>query len=305
MSRRSHFDRYWHTPVFFKKNIFPVSHIHIFQELDFQLRHSESCCFQVCCQTLFSFPTRGSVIPVFKKEREREISVGCNIEWEDHGNCYDYCFHLKAYGLQVFHAITWQGRCDGITDKGDEEINWDLLKSPLALPMISIPVPFDQGRASQIHFLLYEHNLSEDNLVCNTLLSAFSDPTLISPINPWDTKIADGIYFSLLPKKPDQNTCKDACTLTWISSKNCMWKWRESVLGLFLGWQLCFLLGDFLLLVHRVPKSNNIFMVFFRALFNKMLCPHKQVKSIECKRLDWDQTKEWPCRKVNSWWAMN
>jgi len=75
-----HFDHCWHTLIFFKKNNFLLSHIHIFQVLDFQLRYSESCCFQACCQTLTSFTTRESLIPLFRKEREREISVGCSVE---------------------------------------------------------------------------------------------------------------------------------------------------------------------------------------------------------------------------------
>lgn len=117
--------------------------------LDFQLRHSESCCFQVCCQTLFSFPTRESLLPLFKKEREREISVVCNIEWQDHSNCYDYCSLLKAYGLQVIHAVTWQGRCYGVTDVRDEEIHWDLLKS-LSLTHDEHLHPIWSGHTSQI-----------------------------------------------------------------------------------------------------------------------------------------------------------
>lgn len=40
-----------------------------------------------------------------------------------------------------------------------------------------------------------------------------------------------------------------------------MWKWQEYALGFFLGWQLCHSLGHFLLLVRRVPKSNNIYGV--------------------------------------------
>lgn len=94
--------------------------------LYFQLRHSESCCFQVCCQTVFSHQV---ISDTSFQEREREISLGCNIEWQDHSNWYGSYSHSKASGLQVIYAIISQGRCNGITDMGDEEIHWDSLKS--------------------------------------------------------------------------------------------------------------------------------------------------------------------------------
>lgn len=50
---------------------------------------------------------------------------------------------------------------------------------------------------------MYDHNLSKDNLAYNTLLSAFSNPALTSPVNPWDTKTENGVYLPLLSKKPE------------------------------------------------------------------------------------------------------
>jgi len=76
--------------------------------------------------------------------------------------------------------------------------------------MMSISIPLDQECTSQIQSFLYEHSLSKVNLVCNTLLSAFLDPTLTSHINSWDTKIANGVHFCLLSEKLDQNTDKEA-----------------------------------------------------------------------------------------------
>lgn len=70
-----------------------------------------------------------------------------------------------------------------------------------------------------------------------------------------------------------------------------MWKWQESGLGFLLGSQLWYFLGHFLLLIHRVPESINIFMEFFRALFNKMFSSRNYVRSTESKLTGWHQTK--------------
>lgn len=202
--------------------------------LCFQLRHSESCCFQVCCQTLFS---QQGISDTSFQEREREISLGCDTEWQDHSNWYDSYPRLKASGLQVIYAITWQGRCDGITDMGDDEIHWDSLKSLSLTHDEHLHVIWSGVYITNPFLTVWPQSFRGDSGQQHLALSILRPDTnnIHQSLGHQHWKLS---HFSLLFEKPDQNICKNECILVCISSKKQYVEMARVFFGI-ISWQLC------------------------------------------------------------------